>query len=273
MIAQQRETNKPLAAVLTLVFHGLLVVFLVFMIFHTPIPPYPEVGGGSGLEVNLGNTDNGMGNNNSESFIPISTQNLSDNSNDNYITQDNEDAIALNNHDNKKKTDDNNVVKINDPVINPNALYKKKSGDGNTNTAGNQGNQNGDLNSTGYNGDGGSGGGTGGGHGHGTGPGDGDGIGPGKDKGISYVMKDRTAKSIPKPNYNSKEEGLVVVNIWVDKNGNVTKAQAGGRGTTTTSTILWKLAEDAAKRSRFNSKSDAPEEQKGTISYNFVNLN
>lgn len=274
MIAVERkETNRSLAAILTLVFHGLLILFFVFMIFHTPIPPYPEVGGGSGLEVNLGNTDFGMGNNNSEQLIPISTQDLSANNNDdNILTQDNTDAIALNNPDKTKKVT-TNEVKINDPVINPNALYKKKSGDGNTNTPGNQGKQNGDLNATSYTGDGGSGGGTGGGHGHGQGPGDGDGIGPGSNKGISYVMKDRTAKYIPKPVYNSKEEGLVVVNIWVDKNGNVTKAEAGARGTTTTNQALWKIATNAAKRATFSVNAKAPEEQKGTISYNFVNLN
>ncbi len=271
MMAEQKETNVPLATILTLAFHGLLLLLFVLIVFHTPIPPYPSVGGGSGLEVNLGNTENGMGNNNSEELIPISTHDISNSSDDNYITQDKEDAIALNNKDKNKNVTHNDVVKINDPVVNPNALYKKRSGDGTTNTPGNQGKETGDLNSTGYKGNGGSGGGPGTGNGTGDGPGTGPGSGPGN--GISYAMKDRTAKSIPKPNYNSKEEGLVVVNIWVDKNGNVTKAQAGGRGTTTTSTALWKLAEDAARRSKFNAKANAPEEQKGTITYNFINLN
>ncbi|MEI6853748.1 MAG: hypothetical protein WCL06_12950 [Bacteroidota bacterium] len=103
--------------------------------------------------------------------------------------------------------------------------------------------------------------------------GDGDGIGPGHDKGISYFMKDRSIKYLPKPIYNSKNEGIVVVDIWVDKNGNVTKAIAGGRGSTTTNQQLWKLAGDAAKRATFSVNAKAPEEQKGTITYNFVNLN
>ena len=33
---------------------------------------------------------------------------------------------------------------------------------------------------------------------------------------------------------------------------------------------LWRVAVDAAKRSRFNEKPDAPALQKGTITYNFV---
>lgn len=273
MITAVKQTNRPLAAILTLAFHGLLILFLVFMIFHTPVPPYPEAGGGSGLEVNFGNTENGMGNNNSEQLIPISTQNLTQNNDNNVLTEDNADnAIAMNNDDKIKKKD-NNPIKINDPVIDSKALYKKKSGDGNTNTAGNQGKENGELNSKSYTGDGGSGGGTGGGHGNGHGPGDGESIGPGHDKGISYKIDGRTIKYLPKPAYNSKDEGIVVVNIWVGKNGNVTKAIAGGRGTTTANQQLWKLAEDAAKRATFSVNSKAPEEQKGTITYNFINLN
>ncbi len=273
MITEQKETQRPLAVILTVAFHGILILALVLIILRTPIPPYPMVGGGSGLEVNFGNSDKGMGNNNSEQLIPISTKDIShNNSDDNVITQNSEDAIALNSKDKTKKVT-NNIIKINDPVDNPNALYKKKSGDGNTNTNGNQGNKNGDINSKSYTGDGGSGGGTGGGNGTGQGPGDGPGIGPGHEKGVSYFMKDRTAKYIPKPVNNSKAEGIVVVEIWVDKKGNVTKYIAGAKGTTTTNQGLWKIAGDAAKRATFSVKANAPEEQKGTISYNFVNLN
>lgn len=271
-----QNTNRPLALILTLAVHGILVLLFVFLIFRTPIPPYPEVGGGGGLEVNFGNTDYGSGHNNSEELLALNTKDISQNSENNeYITQESEDNPALNvkKDDNKKKVVENKI-KINDPVVNPNALYpKKKSGDGTSNKSGNQGKENGDKNSTSYTGDGGSGGGTGGGHGPGDGPGDGPGKGPGKGGGISYKLDNRQVKSIPKPNYNSKDEGIVVVDIWVDKKGNVTKAIAGSRGTTTTNQSLWKLAVDAAKRAKFDVKADAPEEQKGQITYNFINLN
>jgi hypothetical protein len=271
-----QNTNRPLALILTLVFHGLMVILFVFLIFRTPVPPYPEAGGGGGLEVNFGNTNFGSGNNNSEELIAMNTQDISQTSdNDDYITQENEDNPALNvKKDNNKKNTTENKIKINDPVVNPNALYpKKKGGDGNSNKNGNQGKENGDKNSTSYTGDGGSGGGTGGGHGPGDGPGDGPGVGPGKGGGISYKLDNRKVKSIPKPNYNSKDEGIVVVDIWVDKKGVVTKAIAGSRGTTTTNQSLWKLAVEAAKRAKFDVKADAPEEQKGQITYNFINLN
>lgn len=274
--ADYQNTNRPLALILTIAVHGLMVLLFIFLIFRTPIPPYPEVGGGGGLEVNFGNTDFGSGNNNSEELLALNTKDISQNSDNNeYITQETEDNPAMNiKKDNNKKNVTDNKIKINDPVINPNALYpKKKSGDGTSNKNGNQGKENGDKNSPSYTGDGGSGGGKGGGHGPGDGPGDGPGKGPGKGGGISYKLDNRQVKSIPKPNYNSKDEGIVVVDIWVDKKGNVTKAIAGSRGTTTTNNSLWKLAVDAAKRAKFDVKADAPEEQKGQITYNFINLN
>jgi hypothetical protein len=50
----------------TLLFHGLLVVLFLTLVFTTPIPPWPEEGGGgggSGLEINLGTSDQGMNDN------------------------------------------------------------------------------------------------------------------------------------------------------------------------------------------------------------------
>jgi hypothetical protein len=47
----------------TLLFHGILLILFFIVIFRTPIPPWPEEGGGgggSGLEINLGNGDDGM---------------------------------------------------------------------------------------------------------------------------------------------------------------------------------------------------------------------
>jgi len=89
---------------------------------------------------------------------------------------------------------------------------------------------------------------------------------------IACKLTDRKFKLMPKPVYNSEDEGIVVVDIWVDKNGDVIKAVAGAKGTTTTSMTLWKLAEDAAKRAKFNADPNASQEQKGTITYTFINL-
>ena len=58
-----------------------------------------------------------------------------------------------------------------------------------------------------------------------------DGSGAGTE-GISYDLAGRQARSLPKPKYDSQSEGIVVVGVTVDRNGNVTKATPGVRGST-----------------------------------------
>ena len=76
--------------------------------------------------------------------------------------------------------------------------------------------------------------------------------------------------ALPKPAYAAQESGTVVVTIWVDNYGNVTKAQAGAEGTTVTSKELWTAARAAAMKAHFNQKADAPALQQGTITYIFT---
>ena len=87
--------------------------------------------------------------------------------------------------------------------------------------------------------------------------------------GISYSLSGRTATSTPKPNYPGREEGIVVVSITVDKNGNVTAATAGARGSTTMNQELLNAARTAALQARFNVDNNAPAFQTGTITYRF----
>lgn len=75
--------------------------------------------------------------------------------------------------------------------------------------------------------------------------------------------------TLPKPSYSVQNEGTVVVSIWVDQYGNVTKAQAGAEGTTVTDKDLWNAARTAALGAHFNQKADAPALQQGTITYIF----
>jgi colicin import membrane protein len=78
--------------------------------------------------------------------------------------------------------------------------------------------------------------------------------------------------NLPKPEYNIQEEGIVVVKIRVDKSGNVISAEPILKGTTTQNSYLWRVARQAAFKAQFNSDSDAPAYQEGTITYHF-NLN
>jgi colicin import membrane protein len=89
------------------------------------------------------------------------------------------------------------------------------------------------------------------------------------DNGISYDLAGRNFQSLPTPKYDYQEEGRVVVDIKVDRNGNVTMAVPGGKGSTTLNEYLLNAAKEAALKAKFEPKPDAPLTQKGTISYNF----
>ncbi len=87
--------------------------------------------------------------------------------------------------------------------------------------------------------------------------------------GISFSLSGRTPKGeLPKPEYNILREGIVVVEITVDKNGNVTNAIPGVRGSTTINETLLNAARRAALSTKFN-EIDIPAFQKGTITYHF----
>lgn len=271
----------------TMAVVGALLLILLFIILHTPIPPYPEGGGGAGngIELNLGFSDAGMGNNPQElsaypENVPEPVQPQA--SDDNFLTQDEEDAPSISNKTDLKKvkksvhkeiTETPKKTEKKEPekpkqAVNTKALYPARnnqtSAEGDKNTAGDQGSPNGNLGAKAFGnqgGQGGSGGGTGGGIGTGSGKGAGN--------GISFNIEGRTPFSLPNPEYKSQSEGIVVVEVIVDKEGRVTQATPGQRGTTTTDSRLWEAAQTAAKQAKFDRKPDAPAFQKGTITYRF----
>ena len=177
------------------------------------------------------------------------------------MTQDFEDAVALKNKTSNKVNNTNNKQEIEQPKpnieeqkVNTNALFPGK-GTGNGNSGNGAGNSDGNTGGTGNQGD------PNGGNERGNG---------GSGNGISYSLGGRSANALPKPEYNIQEEGKVVVEIIVDRNGNVVRATPGTKGTTTMNKTLWNNAKKAALETHFNKKIDAAEEQKGYITYHFV---
>jgi len=85
---------------------------------------------------------------------------------------------------------------------------------------------------------------------------------------FGFNLKGRTIVTPPKFPKDTKEEGKVVVEIVVDKDGNVIEAVPNGRGTTTSSTELKAKAKLVASAIKFNSIV-ATEEQRGTITVTF----
>jgi TonB family protein len=96
------------------------------------------------------------------------------------------------------------------------------------------------------------------------------GPGGGVGNGVSFSLDGRSALSLPKPYYPGNEEGLVVVQVTVNKTGQVTKAEAGVKGSNTTDQALIAAAKKAALQAKFNVNANAPEFQTGTITYRFV---
>lgn len=85
----------------------------------------------------------------------------------------------------------------------------------------------------------------------------------------NYQLGGRSALAKPKPEYTCDEEGKVVVKIWVDRKGNVLRAEAGDRGTTNTATCLLSKAKEAALKTKWEGDINAPEQQIGRIIYSF----
>ncbi|MBR9859464.1 hypothetical protein GYB22_01665 [bacterium] len=74
------------------------------------------------------------------------------------------------------------------------------------------------------------------------------------------------------PVNREQEFGTVVVEVCVDRNGNVISTKGGQRGTTNTSSYLRKLSEDAAKKFKFKrtaSSSDVSSVNCGTIYFTY----
>lgn len=95
----------------------------------------------------------------------------------------------------------------------------------------------------------------------------GSGLGTG---GVSADLAGRSAKDLPLPKYDYQGEGIVVVEVTVDRTGKVTSANPGVKGSTTLDEYLLKVAKEAAMLASFDEKPDAQVLQRGTITYHFI---
>jgi TonB family protein len=237
----RQNKNKTIAVGVTVAVHALVVVLLVIMALTTPLP----LPGEAGVEVNLGMYNEGMGNQQQPKPTPKveAPKPQPEQVTEETVTQDSEEAPAIEEPKPKKKEE---------PKVNERALFKpvnkpeeQPSSEGNTGTPGDQGNPNGGQNIANYEGQGGAGG------------------------GPSYDLGGRGAKSLPRPSSDFTEEGTIVVDIWVDRDGRVTNAQIG-KGTNITNARMRQTAINAAKSSVFAPDTEAAELQKGTITYKFI---
>ena len=284
------DSRRKSFVMTTALFVLLFLLFVLLKFANTVDLTELEGGGGGGeVAVNFGDSDMGSGTNyqSMEKVVSAPKQaKPTPTAAKEIIVTDNDDAPAI--AEAKKpveKPKKEEVVKPAEKVIpkpsksTTDALSNllngsSKSGDGDDKVAGNKGKSNGDANAKGYNGGGGSGTGSGGGNGSGQGLGSGSGYGNGNGGGVgngngNYRMAGRKFLSKPQPQYTCNEQGIVVVQITVDKSGKVISAQPGIRGTTNAAKCLLDQAKAAAMQTEVNPSEDAPEKQVGTIIYSF----
>ena len=269
--------HKRKSAALT----GAVMAFLFFLLFFVGLkyfdPPIEY-----GIAVNFGTSDFGNGNiqpteqiksavadSKAEEEIKVTepVESKAIESSEEVLTQNTEDAIAIQKKiDAEKKAREEAILEKQrkeqlakeaaereakkrqlDALIGgvSNSDGTASGGEGNDSTQGDKGKITGDPNADGYYGTGGTGG------------------------GGDYQLGNRRPLSRPKPNYICNEEGLVVVRIEVDKNGNVVNAEAGVKGSTNTAACLLSQAKEAALKTKWQPDSNAPAKQIGTIKYRF----
>jgi len=256
-----QDKNRKKGLITSIVVHlALILIFAFFGMSYTIPPPEEE-----GITINFGFTDAGRGQvqaSSPEQAVEKTIEEQVEESSaesalEEVLDQSAEESIALpkEKKEKKEKEEEKAVEKEPEPQTDKNlsdALSKWKNkkdqnseGDGTTNQTGDQGAQEGDPNSKNY-------------------------VGGGGGNGTSFNLSGRSMVSSPRIRDNSQDEGKVVVDIIVDKNGKVLRANPGARGSTTTSRILYKKAKEAALSTKFNASPNSAEEQKGQMTFIFI---
>ncbi|MGF1584347.1 MAG: hypothetical protein ACFCUM_03425 [Bacteroidales bacterium] len=268
------EKNKR-GIIGTTIFHLVVVLIILFLGFNTPFPPPGE----EGIIISFGTDEDGFGitqaaRQQATTPPPSSPPAAETETEERILTQDIEEAPSLPTPERQEERQPDPPQPVPDPTPapvveetvveekaevvpertpNPNALFpgRTASGDpgsneGETTGPGNQGRVTGSADSP-----------------HRMG---GD---TGSPDGISYSLDGRNPLSLPLPAYTHQVEGIVVVEVTVNRNGEVTNALPGVRGSTIQNINLLNAAQRAAERARFNISSDSPTFQKGTITYHF----
>ena len=272
----ETEYEKKSFAISTAIM-AVLLLLVIFLGLSYMDPP-PE----NGIAINFGNTDAGSGETNTTEPVksepnetpeqpteeatsePTSPSKASEN----VITADNEAAIALKKQkeiadakakaeavakaaEQKKKQEEAEKKAKLDALIGgvKKSEGKTTGGDGTSTSPGNQGKIDGSIYSNSYYGSG-----------KGTGTGNG-----------SWGLNGRRLSSPGAVKADCNDEGTIVVEVKVNKNGGVTNAKYSPSGSNTTSTCLKEAAIKSAYKYKWNNDENAPDTQIGFIVFNFSN--
>ncbi|MEZ4852847.1 energy transducer TonB [Flavobacterium sp.] len=241
-----------------------VILFLLFSIFGlTYMDPPPE----NGIAINFGTSNVGQGEIQPTEPLktapqPTPSQPETSQDNDNTLTQDDDSPVTVTPKENTKPKDKpKETTKPKETKPTPsstttNALDafingkesdgKVTGGHGNDGIPGDKGDPNGDRYATSF---------------YGSGSGNGSGTGYGL-KGRNLAKKGEIVQQC------GNESGKVIVQITVDRSGNVVKTQYV-KGTTNTKPCVLEAAYKTAKNYKWKSDANAPETQIGWIEVNF----
>ena len=254
-----KNKHKLFGIAMTIAFHAIALILLFTLCFRTPLP----LPGEAGVEVNLGMYAQAMRQQAEETTSqqvketpqPQVKESITEDVEEEILSEDEETpSIEEKPKEVEKVKEPEKVEEIIEekPVVNQRAMFQAPKNKQNTSSEGNknegvgeQGSSNGLKNIDRYEGNGGSGG------------------------GPAYDLGGRGAKSISTPSKDFSEEGKIVIDIWVDKEGRVQRTEIG-KGTTVTNSAMRTSALQAAKNSIFNKDENAADLQKGTITYTFI---
>lgn len=262
--------RRGIALTISIVLHGLILLFFLLYRIITPIPPFPDnTGGGSGLELALGYTELGMGDNSSatQPSIPAArteTQPSKPEATDpGILTNDAEEEAPVvtaktpekpkitkpRTEQPRKPTKEEEEKAFKDKL---NAMWNNSgqgsSGKGTSDTPGSAGGPTGTA----------------------TGTGIGLGTGSFRGDGWSVDLAGRNVRVRPNISEKPNEGGKVTLDIYVDPNGKVTHVAQNLDKSTTTSQTLFNLARKAALQSVFYPDPKARDDQKGTMTFIFI---
>lgn len=289
-MSQEFESKKNIqAGSYTAVVCVLMLVIFIFVKWG--LPPLPEPPINEGIEVNLGNSDAGLGNDQpfepgepapasqQTAYVPPKAEVAKEDVKDIETEDKDEDAPVIKKPPVAKpeatKVPEKEVVKSK-PVKNPTpaetpappvprakAVFKGVNGSG---TGGNEATtykKGGNEGIAGGNGDQGRAGGnpdsknyTGGGRGN-------SGI------AIKSGLSGRTFTRVYSYTDDFNENATVAVDIKVDQNGNVISASYQPRGSTTSESFFKEKAVEIVRKSKLNSNPNGPDEQTGTVLVKF----
>jgi TonB family protein len=253
----ETEEEKKSFAITTVIFVILLI--LCFFFGLTYMDPPPE----NGIAINFGTSDIGQGK--VQPLQPVKSSPQPEYTqpqkavDEEIVTQDNSDAPVIKKNDTKKPVKEVKEVVKPKPTLSKNTTSALESlingpktngaeaSQGNDNLPGDKGDPNGDRYANSF-------------YGNGSGNGSGN--------GTSWGLKGRKLSSPAKEVQDCNEEGRVVVQVTVNRNGNVIAAKYS-KGTTNTNPCLVNPALSAARKFKWQPDNNAPETQIGFIVINF----